>query len=213
SAGLIHNLATWNVKGLEYEDFEDAYFSTVGYHKQRWGSGFDSSAFVDDFPISFFEDLIADSSNNYNNIIDNTSFSNDMKDFIGRLVTDLKDTASLPANFAYDDIKDIVLDWESDAIASHAFSEAELSTLSHIGSVGRFSTLFWHDMFSDEWSKMSSQEQQAAGKKRKWWQWLIVGVCDVVGAVAGATVNPGVAVATGASASVGAATIINWGAE
>jgi len=82
----------------------------------------------------------------------------------------------------------------------------EKAILFRVSSIARYSFLYRHNEFS-----ALNSGVDPVHKKRKWWQWLIVGLCDVGGAFAGSFVNPGVAVSTGVAASVGAATIINWG--
>jgi hypothetical protein len=210
SAGYIHNLALWDVRNIS--DLQEAYDGIIKFFTNRWGSSFDDNQFRNTFTIVVIERIIEDSASLWDDTIDNTSFSVNAKDALKTLTRNfLLDTASLSTDFSYNEIRNSIIIWENNLSESGAISQSEKELLLHVSSVARFSSLYWYNQFNEVWENMSPEERQAVGKKRKWWQWLIVAACDVGGAIFGAQVNPGVAVTAASAASGTAAAIINWG--
>lgn len=159
------------------------------------------------FPLSTINQVLADSVNDFDNVIAATSLSSYSKNELKELVSILKDTSGEKSD-DYSDIKERIVTWETSVQNDQNISSSEKTVLLRVSSIARYSLLYWQREFI-----IHDPNPAPNQKKRKWWQWLIVGICDVAGGIAGATVNPGVAVSTGAAASVGAATIINWGSE
>lgn len=69
--------------------------------------------------------------------------------------------------------------------------------------MARYSLFFWGNHLNN----INRQTQSAEG--RSWWQWVIVGACDVAGGIAGASGSPALAVTTAATASSAAYTMTN----
>jgi hypothetical protein len=192
--------------GIPLPGKTQAYEATMSFTAQRFGTSTEQYVRAN-YPLTTIEQILADSVNKFNNVIDAAPFSNYSRDKLRDLVSILTDTTGENAAY-YTDIKGRIVNWETGVQNDQNISSQEKTYLLRVSSIARYSILYWYREFT-----RCDPNVQPSQRKRKWWQWLIVGICDVAGGIAGATVNAGVAVSAGAAASVAAATIINWGAS
>lgn len=158
----------------------------MDFSSNRGGTSFDVEDFKEYFPTEFFEELLADSAIKWSNTINNTDFSANAKNSLHELIENfLLDTATLNTDFGFNEIKIRIVGWENDIRESGAINQTEKNLLLPVSSVARFSALYWFNVFDEFWEGMSPEEREAVGKKRKWWQWLIIGVADAIGITAG----------------------------
>lgn len=205
TAGLIHNLIVdYTVTAVSASlPASRAYDTSVTFAKSYFGPAFDETDFRTKISVSLLEDLLADTTSKFYNTIDDMRNTRKVvKDKLKNLVDVLFDTASLPADVPYDTIKNRIVAWEA-GIGTPSFTASEQTLLYHVGAVARYSMSYWIKKHDHEWDVvMTPAERAGTTKKRKWWQWLIIGVADAAGVVAGAvTGNVVGGIAAGASAS------------
>ncbi len=140
---------------------------------------------------------INDYNNNFRNAISQLNISSDAKVYSQKLV-DYMFAGGISSNPpTYEDFNTFVINLEQEVTSNSKLTELDKQTILCGTSTARYSGAFW------------SRQQGDAAARRPWWNWLVIGVCDVGGAIAGAAVNPGVAVTAGAAASVAANTLTN----
>ena len=147
----------------------------------------------------FIKQGVNDYNNNFRSTINGLNISTDAKGYAQNLV-DYMFTSGMSSNpSSYSEFNSYVIKLEQDILSNSKLTEFDKQVILCGTSTARYSGSLW------------SQKQSEGGEaaKRPWWNWLIIGVCDVGGAIAGATVNLGVAVTAGAAASVAANTLTN----
>jgi hypothetical protein len=213
SMGIYHNLA------LDYVEQQSlgqpkSIALYVGYSNQYMSNTFGSR--VADLntklpSTSSIETLLADSSSFYFNKIDQSVYGLNVRNRLKTVINSLTDTAGY-ASMDYCTIKDLIVQHESNVIRDPSLTLEEKQQILSNTSVARYSLYHWYNKYN---SKLDGGET-ISGKKRKWWQWLVIGIADVAGAVVGATagsptgvgaVAGGIAGASGASS--GAAAIVD----
>ncbi|HIR72448.1 MAG TPA: hypothetical protein IAB96_02800 [Candidatus Coprenecus pullicola] len=125
-----------------------------------------------------------------------------------RLSASIADLFNNPGDFSYERIKSQIVSLESTVISNTSLPEAEKRTVLEATSVFRYSTAQWEaavPLFQDDNVPSYVKDK----KKRKWWQWLVIGLADVLGGVAGGAVgslvaNTGGGVVAGAVLASGA---------
>lgn len=213
SVGIYHNQA------LEYVIQEavgqpKTITNYVGYSNQFMKNTFgervpDISSKL--FSVSSVEILLSDTSTYFNNTIDSSRYSRNVKTYLKNLISIMKDTTD-DNSFNYCYIKSKIVELENNVPNDSNLSQSEKDVILRVTSVGRFSLFYWNNTFQ---SKLNGGES-ISSKKRKWWQWLIIGISDVAGGIAGGiTTGPTVVgtvagvVAGAAGASSGAATLVD----
>jgi hypothetical protein len=102
---------------------------------------------------------------------------------------------------SYSSFHAAILKKEEAILADKTLSELDKQILLSATSTARHFGKLWHDR--------QNIENSGGEKKRTWWQWLVIGVCDVAGAVIGAGTSPAGAVSAGCAASVLTNTLTN----
>lgn len=163
------------------------------------------------FSASSVEKLLSDTSTFFNYTIDNSRYSQNVKDYFKKIILIIKDTTNdKSVDYCY--IKEEIVQLEDSVLNDSNLSQNEKDEILRVASVARYSFYYWNITFQ---SKLIGGESISA-KKRKWWQWLIIGISDVAGGIAGGiTTGPTVVgtvagvVAGAAGASSGAATLVD----
>lgn len=163
------------------------------------------------FSVLSVETLLSDTSTYFNKTIDSSRYSINVKTYLKSLISIMKDTTD-DNSFNYCYIKSKIVELENYVTNDSNLSQSEKDEILRVTSVGRFSLFYWNNTFQ---SKLNGGES-ISSKKRKWWQWLIIGISDVAGGIAGGiTTGPTVVgtvagvVAGAAGASSGAATLVD----
>ena len=150
--------------------------------------------------------ILADSASYYSNFIDKSSYSEGVKGKFKELIGIITDDIGYE-DADYCDIKVRILEFEEKLLADGSLKTEEKDQVLKASSVARYSLYFWYNEY----------QASLETSKRKWWQWLVVGVADVAGGIAGgiatgATVVGAVAgaVAGAAGASSGAAAVLEY---
>lgn len=213
SVGIYHNQALEYVI-QESEGQPKSIPTYIGYCNQFITNTFEKR--VPDissklFSASSVEKLLSDTSTFFNNTIDSSRFSGSVKTYFKSMISILKDTTD-NNSFDYCFIKKKVVEFENTIANDTNLSESEKDEILRTTSIARYSLFYWNNTFQ---SKLSGGESISV-KKRKWWQWLIIGISDVAGGIAGGiTTGPTVigtvagVVAGAAGASSGAATLVD----
>ncbi|MBG6129765.1 hypothetical protein IWQ47_000933 [Aquimarina sp. EL_43] len=145
-----------------------------------------------------------DFENNFHTIINSLDLSSQAKDKLVTVVDYLFDKAYSSREPNLEDVQKNLIKFENDILSNKGFNELEKRTILSAISTARYSTCYWYNYYG-----AIKVADNSITKKRKWWQWLIVGVADVGGAIAGSAGGPATAVTTGASASTTAYNLTN----
>lgn len=150
--------------------------------------------------------ILADSASYYSNFIDKSPYSEGVKLKFKELIGIITDEVGYE-DADYCDIKVRILEFEEKLLADGSLKTDEKDQVLKASSVARYSLYFWYNEY----------QASLETSKRKWWQWLIVGVADVAGGIAGGiATGPTVvgvvagAVAGAAGASSGAAAVLEY---
>lgn len=139
---------------------------------------------------------IEDFPNQFKNIVESFNISTKAKSKLQELIDYNFDIAFKIENTSYEEYHKHIIEYENDIIENeNEFNKKDIATLLSSSSTARYSAYFW----KKEIDELQTSNSTA---KRKWWQWAIIGVADVVGVAGGG-------IATGASASTAAYTITN----
>jgi hypothetical protein len=154
--------------------------------------------------------ILSDKDNSYRNVIASSKYSQATKDKYSELVN-IFESAKNGDEIDYSTFKNRIISFESDLQRSN-LSEKEKDEVLKVSSIARYSSLFWNETLQ----ATDGNNGSIIAAKRKWWQWLVIGIADVAGGIAGgiatgATVIGAVAgaVAGAAGASSGAATLVD----
>lgn len=201
SAGLIHNLGVdFIVTTAKYASPQITYDTAVHFAGKYFGKNLDKGVFRTTYPIKIMEDILADSSSNWANTINALpKYSRAAKSKLTDLVRLLRDTSSLSDEIIYQDVKTTIVEWESGVVNDRILAANEKAFLLHVSSVARYSTLFWHRLYQQT-EGITARTARVTGK-RKWWQWLIIGVADVVGTAVGSVTSNAAGITAGVAAS------------
>lgn len=102
----------------------------------------------------------------------------------------------------YNEVYDFIINLEDKIIEDKKINDKDLKILLGGTSIGRYSCFFWNEIeFNNTINKNSD--------KRPFWNWLVIGAADVIGGIAGGTVNFASAISTGGGASNVANTLTN----
>ena len=148
---------------------------------------------------------INDFKNYFKNIINNQPMSESGKQNSQKLVNYIFEKGFSTNKVSYQELFDYIVNFENGIIVSKDLTDLDKQVILSSSSVARYSLYFWDNHFKG--SNNDSQTTSAQG--RSWWQWVIVGACDVAGGIAGAAGTPALAVTTAASASTAAYTMTN----
>jgi hypothetical protein len=206
SAGYIHNLAVdYAVINVSTElDAQVGYDSVFSYLQNYWGSSFNADSIKNLIPVTYMEsEFSSGGPSNYHNYIDSlTGYSSTVKSDLNDLVDIMEDTINLPSTIPYDTIKANIVAWETSVQNDGSLSSTDKDLLYRTGSIARFSLFYWHIKADDEWNSLTLTQKSHTTRKRKWWQWVIIGVVDAGGVVAGfISHNPTGGISAGAGAS------------
>lgn len=139
---------------------------------------------------------IDDFSNQFRNIVDSLNITEKAKAKLQELIDYNFDVAFKTENTNYNEYYKHIIDYESDILKNEsAYDKKDIKILLSASSTARYSAYFWK-------REIDETNTSSPIAKRKWWQWAIIGVADVVGVVDGG-------IATGAGASTTAYTITN----
>ena len=139
---------------------------------------------------------IDDFSNQFRNIVDSLNITEKAKAKLQELIDYNFDVAFKTENTNYNEYYKHIIDYESDIIKNKsAYDKKDVKILLSASSTARYSAYFWK-------KEIDETDISNVITKRKWWQWAIIGVADVVGVVDGG-------ITTGAGASTTAYTITN----
>ena len=147
--------------------------------------------------------VLDDKDNDFRNIFANADVSDYGKHRLvefSNLILNAKDKDN--SNTQYDDLYNGIVTYEKSVISDEKLSDADKQVILVTTSVSRYSFYKWYSIYS---------KSVPAGKVvKKWWEWLIVGVCDAAGAVAGAAGGVGGSIAAGVGASAAGADLLDW---
>ncbi len=202
SVGVYHNLA------LDYvyqhkSDTTNTFANRLTHANQYVLNAFNSrvsNLSSKLFSSSSMSSLLSDSSNSFSNLIDNSSYSKGVKDRFKQLISLIKDTASL-SSMDYCFIKGIITDFEAEVMRDGTLSSSEVDQILKVTSVARYSLYYWYGHYSATLTGNENIYQ----KHRSFWQWLVIGVCDVAGGIAGGAAGSATVVGAVAGAVAGAA--------
>ena len=208
SVGVYHNYALGHVKKQAFGGTADVK-QYLDYSNSYMVSTF-SSRVSNIRELLPSEDqitsILADSASYYSNFIDKSPYSDGVKSKFKELIGIITDKVGYD-DADYCDIKVRILEFEEKLLADGELKAEEKDQVLKVSSVARYSLYFWYNEY---------QASLETGK-RKWWQWLIVGVADVAGGIAGGiATGPTVvgvvagAVAGAAGASSGAAAVLEY---
>lgn len=139
---------------------------------------------------------IEDFPNQFKNIVESIDISTNAKSKLQELIDYNFDVAFKAENTNYNEYYKHIIDYESDIIINEgAYNKKDIKILLSASSTARYSANFWK-------KEIDETDISNVITKRKWWQWAIVGVADVVGVAGGG-------IGTGASASTAAYTMTN----
>ncbi len=82
----------------------------------------------------------------------------------------------------YDEVYDYIVDFESNILAEKSWSAEDREHLLSATSVGRYSFYLWSNEQKAE-DKGKGDVKANLQAKRPWWNWVVIGVADVGGAV------------------------------
>ncbi len=158
--------------------------------------------------------IIDDHSTDFSNVIANSGYSVVGKSKVTELVNLLL-AADRDISIDYNTLKRQITTFEDNLINDTSISTVEKQNILQMASIARYSTYFWYNNMLDAIEYNETLASNAP--KKKWWKWAVVGVADLLGGIGGATFGSptgitavGLAVAGAASASGGAATVINY---
>jgi len=153
---------------------------------------------------------INDLDNNFHSIIDSLDdVSTLAKGKLKTLVNHFFDSADLEEEPDYLEFDNYLANFEEEILQdSSNYSPLENSILLSAVATARYSTFYWNNYYKNNGANYRSASDDNP-PQRRWWHWVIVGVADTAGVIAGAAVNPGVAVTSGSAASTAAYTMTN----
>jgi hypothetical protein len=215
--GYAHNLGAYYVMGIceqtpGEETDQNRYDLTLNYYEARYGTG-TKTWVTTNYPLPVVRSLNADSSSRFNNLINSLPISSNGKDRCRELINTLLDTSRVDHEI-YSVIKNNIVNWEDIVLNDTILTKSDKEILLSMSSTARYTLLEYNRRYFAEsgvTGRMgSSTGALIAAKKKKWWQWLIIGVCDAAGVVAGvATGNIPGGISAGAAASGCANTLMN----
>lgn len=205
--GIRHNIVIEavmnNSENLRTTD-DYVKYSNLVFHEK-----FDNAYRIEDISTKTVTSILADSENNYSNVIESKNFSKQTTAKLKELFALINDSKS-DENLTYRAIRTKIIAFEDQILASTEMTEDDKNEVLKASSIARHTLFFWSQRFGD------SSTVNSLGLKRRWWQWLVIGIADVAGGVAGATAGSptGVgavagAVAGAAGASSGAASLVD----
>lgn len=202
SVGIYHNQAMNYVK-QQSEGVDKTLSNYLGFANDYVISLFDrrdTNLPSKLFTASAVESLLSDTTDFYERMINRSSFSRNGKSYLNELISYLKDTSN-DNSTEYCQLKERVMQVENEIQADEYLGSDEKDKLLMITSVARYSLFHWNN----EYQGRLSGGETGTEKKRKWWQWLIIGIADVAGGIVGATVGSPTGVGAVAGAVAGAA--------
>jgi hypothetical protein len=139
--------------------------------------------------------IVADSINNFQTIVSNTSYGTEARNALNSLFSILLDTTDTTV-IDYCILKEKILNLENSVSNNNSINNNEKVLILSASSVARHSSFFWMNQFKNE---NGNTPPSYAPMKKEWWKkfWrgLFIGACDVAGGVAGgaalaASANP-----------------------
>ena len=199
SIGYLHNLGVDYLVSIDDNytvrttiDDQVAYDTSSAFYANRYGST-SINAFKSSFPKSAFITL---TSADYADVISATSYSNSVKSKLTDLFELILDTTASYAS-EYSTLKDEIVSWENSVIDDRFFSSNDKKFLLSIGSISRYSLLYWNTV------KDNNDPNLRSRPKRGLFGWLLIGVGDIMGGIAGSGFGPvGIIVAGGIASGV-----------
>jgi len=137
---------------------------------------------------------IEDFPNQFKNIVESFNISRKAKSKLQELIDYNFDVAFKIENTSYEEYHRHIIEYENDII-ENVYNKKDFATLLSSSSTARYSAYFWKKEIDELQTSISTT-------KRKWWQWAIIGVADIVGVAGGG-------MGTGAGASSAAYTMTN----
>jgi hypothetical protein len=205
SVGIIHNLALNDVKnsvGFSNSTINQRVNRANQYLSQQFGI---SATFT----ISTITNIIADSSNSFNTTINNLSVSNNLRNRLRNVVFLIKNNSDFDN---YCDLKNQIMILEQAVIDDNTLSTNEKNIFLKVSSIARhtlhyWTSIYWNEIGYDVNDPLASATERS---KRPWWKWVVVGLCDVAGGIAGGGAGIAGVVAGAAGASSGASSLVDW---
>lgn len=169
--GVKHNSFLLKTKYLIADDVKDAI--TVTNHVL---SSYDyDTTFSREIALA----VIADSNNNYTEVVNKFPISDELKDVFVSIIDDIY-SLGVENEVDYIKYKDIIVDYE-DKILSMGLSEENKLILLSATSVLRHSLYYWNNEYSG-----FEDDENTKAKEKSVWKWIFVGVVDAAGAFGGA---------------------------
>lgn len=168
--------------------------------------------------------LLSDTATFFQNLIDNSNYSGNVKTYFSSLISTIKDTTD-DRYIDYFYKKSGIVEIENNVLSDASLSQTEKDEILRVTSVARHSLFYWKNTIQGNLNGSVLKESEFTGSgpngsefnggeslsapKKKWWKWLIIGFCDVAGAISGGPTFFG-AIAGAAGASSGAAAVIEF---
>jgi hypothetical protein len=146
-------------------------------------------------------EVLRDKDNNFKSVISRANCSDYAKSKLSHLFTMILAEEN-NENADYDLLFRKIIDFESEMTEDKALNDGDRRLILISTSIARHSLYFWYT---------NSPESINGRVSRKWWEWLIVGACDVAGGVAGCSVAGAAGAISGAvAASSAGASLLEW---
>jgi len=127
--------------------------------------------------------------------IDNMS-SSMLKNEVDRLEATITNLFENQENGSYENIKSQIVRYEAQVVSNNSLLESEKRTVLEATSIFRYSTAQWEGAVPV--LPVENVPVDIEANKIKWWQWIVIGLADVGGGVAGGAIAPGSGVVAGA---------------
>lgn len=199
--GLVHNqgVEAYMATGMNDTDVEKVVESTntLLLEETDFNDYFGGGAMA---TASMLAPLVSDFPDNMEEVISAGNASSKVQDKLNEFTNYFLEVID-GEEITYEDAYNYIIEFESQILGQKSWTAEEREQLLSVTSVGRYSFFLW----SNE-QKAGDLSSKGKGKnttqaKRPWWNWVVIGVADIGGAVVGSAGGPAAGVGAGASAS------------
>jgi len=188
SVGVIHNeILTKVIQSKRLLSTQDDY---INYSRKTFETDYNFPAHTfSTLSNSDVKHILDDKDNSYYHTIQNTGLSVEAKQYLTDLVSLLEMLSEEDENqLEYSFVKNKITYFEDYVLSDGNLNANEKNIILAVTSVARYSSFFWYNEYLLYFNLINSGLVPVTPPyevTKKWWKWLVVGVADATGTIAG----------------------------
>jgi hypothetical protein len=205
SVGIKHNATLEDVRtsvSFYNSTFNQRINRAFQFISQQYG-------ITSSFTVTQITNIVADSSNSFNGVINGLSISNNLRNRLRNLILLIKNSSNFDN---YCSLKNEILLLEEAALNDNNLSAEEKNVFLRVASIARHTLYYWTQKYMEVtgYDANDPSASQTERSKRPWWKWAVVVLCDVAGGIAGASGGVAGVIGGAVGGSAGAAGFVDW---